>query len=235
MRSSQKNKIIGIITLLLSIFSLILFSNMKYSFAGTYDNSLRLPLNFSISEFSYKKGAMDNISFIDIELPSSTWQLTQIELNFTNIEYYMRGINAIEDNDTGNNLFLYKHGLQGLGVQIKLNTTTIIYGAYIKINISQLHPMDNIDVQITGYNSSTNAPNNIIYGNVDINYSVPESWNYQNFSSPLELPKGNYFLVMKGSVQAGAKYHWNYNNINPNNPDLYTSENYGSSWTNGDP
>ncbi|MDX1797901.1 MAG: hypothetical protein R3255_04570, partial [Candidatus Lokiarchaeia archaeon] len=233
MRSSQKNKIIGIITLVLAIFYLILFSNINYSFANPNNNSLRIPLNYSISEFSDKKGSIDNISSIDIELPSSTWQLTQIELNFSNIEYTMRAINTIEDSPTGNNLFLYKHGLLGLGVQVILNTSTNIYGAYIKLNVSQPHSMDNISIQILGYNSSINAPNSIIFGGVDLNYTVTEGWNYQKFTSPIALPKGNYFLVMVGTIQAGANYHWNYNNINPNNPDLYTSEKDELGWTNG--
>ena len=206
---------------------------MKYSFANPNNNSSKIPLNFSISEFSDKKGSIDNISSIGIGLPSSTWQVTQIELNFSNIEYYMRAINTIEAISTGNNLFLYKHGLKGLGVQIILNTSTVIYGAYVKLNISQPHPMDNISIQILGYNSSINAPNSFIYGDVGLNYTVTEGWNYQKFTSPIALPKGNYFLVMVGDIQAGARYHWNYNSINPNNPELYTSENDGLGWING--
>jgi hypothetical protein len=88
-------------------------------------------------------------------------------------------------------------------------------------------------VQITGYNSTINAPSSIIYGDVGFNHTVTEGWNYQNFTSPITLPQGNYFLVMVGNVQAGAKYHWNYNNINPKNPDLYISEKIGGNWTNG--
>ncbi|MFX1470675.1 MAG: hypothetical protein ACFFB8_18715, partial [Promethearchaeota archaeon] len=232
MRSSNKNKIIGITTLILSIFYLILFCNMKNSFAVTNNNSLTVPLNFSIFEFSDKKGVINNVSSIDIELPSSTWQITQIELNFSNIEYYRRHINTIEDNATANNLFLKKHGLEGLGVQIELNTTTIIYGAYININVSLPHPMDDIYVQITGYNSSTNAPNSIIYGEIDLNYTIGNGWYYQNFTSPITLPKGNYFLVMGGTIQASGKYQWNYNYINPKNPDLYISQKNESGWIN---
>ncbi|MFX1432124.1 MAG: hypothetical protein ACFFCY_18295, partial [Promethearchaeota archaeon] len=195
MRSSNKNKIIGSTALFLSIFYLILFCNVKTSIAAPNNNSLTIPLNFPILEFSDKKGTLDNLSSIGIELPSSTWQITQIELNFTNIEYYMRRINTIEDKVSGNDLFIDKHGVRGLGVQIELNTSTIIYGAYIKINASLAHSMDDVHLQITGYNSSINAPNNIIYGNVDLNYTVAIGWNYQNFTSPIALPKGNYFLV----------------------------------------
>ncbi|MFX0004900.1 MAG: hypothetical protein ACFE9J_15655, partial [Candidatus Hermodarchaeota archaeon] len=233
MRKSKKNKIMGTTALFLSIFYLILFCNVKNSIAAPNNNSLTIPLNYSILEFSDKKGTLDNVSSIGIDLPSSTWQITQIELNFTNIEYYMRQIYTIEDKVSGNDLFIDKHGVKGLGVQIELNTSTIIYGAYIKINASLAHSMDDVHVQITGYNSSINAPNNIIYGNVDLNYTVAIGWNYQNFTSPIALPKGNYFLVMGGYVHAGAMYHWNYNNIDPNNPDLYISQNNGLGWING--
>ncbi|MFX1464587.1 MAG: hypothetical protein ACFFBF_16305, partial [Promethearchaeota archaeon] len=206
---------------------------MKNSFAVTNNNSLTVPLNFSIFEFSDKKGVINNARSIDIELPSSTWQITQIELNFTNIEYYKREINTVEDNATGKDLFLRKNNIEWLGVQIELNTTTIIYGAYININVTLPHPMDNINVQITGYNILTNAPNSIIYGEIDLNYTIGNGWYYQNFTSAIELPEGNYFLVMGGTIQASAIYQWNYNFINPKNPDLYISQNDGLGWTNG--
>ena len=233
LRFSKKNKILAITTLFLSISYLILFCNIKISFVAASNNSLITPLNFPILEFSDKKGTINNISSIDIELPSSTWYITQIEMNFTNIEYYMDNINTVEDIASEDDLFLDKHGLEGLAVQIKLNLTTTIYGAYIKINIKEPHALDNIYVQITGYNSSINAPNDIVYGQVDLNYTIANGWNYQNFTSPIKLPKGNYFLVMGGNVHAGGQYHWYYNNTNPNNPDLYISENHGFGWING--
>ncbi|MFW9880750.1 MAG: hypothetical protein ACFFG0_47405, partial [Candidatus Thorarchaeota archaeon] len=173
------------------------------------------------------------MSSIDIELPSSTWNITYLEMNFTNIEYYMREIKVIEDNATKDDLCLEKHNVEGLGVQIKLNNSATIFGFYLNIKVFQTHVLDEINVQIRGYNSTTNAPNSTIYGQLDLNYTIADGWNYQNFTSAITLPKGNYFLILEGFIQAAGKYYWYYNDLNPNNPDLYISENYGSGWFNG--
>ncbi|MFX1411677.1 MAG: hypothetical protein ACFFA6_15105, partial [Promethearchaeota archaeon] len=232
-RNSKKNKKIGINTLFLSILFLILFCNIKFSFGVNSNNSLMIPLNFQIFEFSEQKDKINNISSLDIELPSSTWNITHIELNFTNIEYYKREIKAIEDIPIMDDLFLDKHNTEGLGTQIKVNDTITIFGVYLNIKTFQTHALDEIYVQIRGYNSSTNAPNSTIYGYVDLNCTIVDGWNYQNFTSPIRLSKGNYFLVMEGFVHATGEYHWYYNDFNPNNPDLYRSENYGTGWVNG--
>ncbi|MFW9876087.1 MAG: hypothetical protein ACFFG0_23535 [Candidatus Thorarchaeota archaeon] len=166
-------------------------------------------------------------------MPSSTWNITQIEFNFTKIEYYSRELKTIESNHSKDDLFLDKHNTEGLGVQLNLNDTTTIYGAYLNIKTLLNHTMDEIYVQIRGYNFSINAPNNNIYGNVDLNHTIVDGWNYQNFSSHIILPKGNYFLVMGGYVHSGGSYHWYYNGFNPNNPKLYISKNNGSGWTDG--
>lgn len=233
MRNSKKKKNIVITTLFLSIFFLILFCNIKISFATDSNNSLVIPLNFQIFEFSDKKGTINNISSIDIELPSSTWDITDIEMNFTNIEINKREIKTIEDTPSKDDLFLDKHNLEGLGVQIKLNDPITICGVYLNIKTSDTHTLDEVYVQIRGYNSSINAPNSTIYGYVDLNYTIVDGWNYQNFTSPITLPKGNYFIVMGGFVQAAGVYYWYYNDFNPNNPDLYRSENHGSGWISG--
>ncbi|MFX0167691.1 MAG: hypothetical protein ACFE9V_20405, partial [Candidatus Hodarchaeota archaeon] len=197
------------------------------------NNSLLIPLNYQIFERSDKKGAINNISSIDIDLPSSTWSITDIEMNFTNIIYLKPDIKTIEDTPIKDDLFLDKKDVEGLGVQIKLNDTFTISGVYINIKTLLNHTLDKIDVQIRGYNSSFNTPNITIYGEVDLNYTIADGWNYQNFPSPISLSKGNYFLVMEGSIHAAAEYHWYYNDLNPNNPDLYISKNYGFGWVNG--
>jgi hypothetical protein len=234
MKRKTKNKehFIGTI-LVFSIFFLFLISNIKISFAAENNNSLLIPLNFQTSEFSDKKGTINNASSIEIELPSSTWNITHVELNFTDIEYFMREIKIIEDTPIKDDLFLEKHGLEELGVQIKLNKTTSVCGVYMNIKTSTPHTMDGVTVQLRGFNPLINAPNSSIYGSVDLNHTIIDGWNYQNFNSTTMLPKGNYYLVMRGLVHASGIYRWYYNNLNPNNPDLYRSENHGSGWING--
>jgi hypothetical protein len=214
------------------IFS-ILFFNFKITFAADNNRSLRIPLNFEVNEFSDNKDTLNNVSTIDIELPSSTWNLKDMEFNFTNIKYHKRVIKTIEDTPNNDNLFLDKHTIEGLAVQIKLNHTTTISGAYINIRTLANHTLDEVNVQIRGYNSSINAPNSSVYGSGSLNMTIVDGWNYQNFGSAIRLPKGNYSLVMEGSVHAGGEYHWYYNDFNPNNPDLYISRNEGSGWING--
>ena len=233
MRDTKKYKNTIIIILSFFIFFLVLFCNITISFAEDNNNSLMIPLKSKIFEYSDKKGTINNISSIDIELPSSTWDIIYIDFNFTDIEYYQREVNVIEDVPTMDDLFIDKQDLEGLGVQIILNDTITLYGVHLNIKTLIPHTLDELYVQIRGYNSSINAPNSTIYGNIDLNHSIVDGWNYQNFTSPIILPKGHYFLVMEGYVHAAATYHWYYNNIDPNNPNLYRSENNGSGWING--
>ncbi|MHA2259977.1 MAG: hypothetical protein ACXACO_18590 [Promethearchaeota archaeon] len=230
---SKDSKNIVIITLVLSIFFLILLSNIKNSFALDSKKSLIIPLNSQILEFSENKGTSHNISYIDIELPSSTWNITDIEMNFTDIEYSNREVKIIEDNPIMDDIILDKQHLKGIAVQIKLDNTIKIYGAYLYINASNVHQQDIVTFQLRGYNSSINAPNNTIYSSVDLNHTINDGWNYQNLITPITLPKGNYYLVMEGYVHAAGEYLWYYNNFNPNNPDLYRSEINGSGWIDG--
>ncbi|MFX1428461.1 MAG: hypothetical protein ACFFBE_18555, partial [Promethearchaeota archaeon] len=127
-RTLKKYKNVVRTTLGLSIFCLILFSNINISFAGDSENCLVIPLNFQTFEFSDKTGTINNISSVEIELPSSTWDITHLELNFTNIEYYMREIMVIEDNAIKDDIFLDKQNVEGLGVQIELNESATIFG-----------------------------------------------------------------------------------------------------------
>ncbi len=226
----KKNIIISI--LFLSIFSLILFHYINSSCGMVSTKSLLIPLNYQILESSDKQGEINNISSIDIDLESSKWSITDIEMNFTNIEYFEPDIYTIEDIPIKDDLFLDKHNVKGLGVQFNLNDTTTISGVYLYIKALVPHTLDEINVQIRGYNSSINAPNITTYGEIELNYTIADGWNYQNFASPISLSKGNYFLVMEGYVHAAGEYHWYYNDLNPTNPDLYISKNNGYGWGN---
>ncbi|MFW9877912.1 MAG: hypothetical protein ACFFG0_32930, partial [Candidatus Thorarchaeota archaeon] len=228
----RRNNNIVVTILVFLFFSLILIHYISISFAADSNDSLVVPLNFQIIERCDKKDTMNNISAIDIELSSSTWSITNMEMNFTSIEYYEQELKIIEDVPTNDDLYLGKHRIEGLGVQIKLNDTTTISAAYLNIRTTLNHTLDDIHVQIRGYNSDSNAPDNTIYGTVDLNHTILDGWNYQYFTSPINLPEGNYFLIIEGYIQAAGEYHWYYNDLSPNNPDLYRSENRGSGWVN---
>lgn len=233
MRKTKINKVIIISILYLSIFFLVLLNNIKISLAEPDNKLIVENLEFQFIENSDDRDTMENINSLDIDLPSTKWNFTHIEMNFTDVEC-VREIVNVEDEGNKNDKFLIKGVLEGFGVQIKLIDITTIFGAYININVLQAHLEDNISIKIRGYDSSTNAPNSSVYGEVKVNHTISDGWNYQNFTSPITLPEGNYSLVMEGSIQqSAAKYYWYYNDSNPNNPDLYISENSGSGWIGG--
>jgi hypothetical protein len=87
-----------------------------------------------------------------------------------------------------------------------------------------------------------NIPNSTIFGSTSLNFTTNPGWHLQNFSSPIFLNKGRYYLVLDGSSIPAyavnwAGFYWAYNPVNPSNPLLYTSE-YNSGWNpgiNGEP
>ncbi|MFX1445752.1 MAG: hypothetical protein ACFFHV_20240 [Promethearchaeota archaeon] len=233
MLKSRKSKIRIITILFVSILFLILLSNVEISLANGDNNELTVEnLKFQFIENSKDRGIINNINSIDLELPSSTWNVTDIKLNFTDIEWVREVVN-VEEKGTQDDNFLEKNNMFGLGVQLKLEEAITIFGAYINIRIESPHSGDNIYVKLRGYDSSINAPNSTVYGEVKVNRTISDGWNYQNFSTPITLPKGNFSLVMEGTIQAAAKYYWYCNDTNPKNPGLYRSENSGSGWING--
>ncbi len=232
MLTTRKKRNIIITSSLLLVLLLILLQNTQNSFANGDNNDLTIEnLEFQFIEYSKDKNTINNISSIAIKLPSSSWNITDFKLNFTNIEYYYREIKDIEDSYNKEDKFLSKGGLKGLGMQIKLNdNTTTLFGVYMNIKTSGVHSFDDINVTIRGYDSSINAPNSSLYGVVKLNHTIDDGWNYQNFSNPITLHKGNYSLVLEGTIQASANYFWYYNDSNPKNPDLHSSVNSGSGW-----
>ena len=193
--------------------------------------------NFELLEFSTDNGSYINADSIDIDLPSATWQVEDIELNFTNFKFN-REIKTIEDNPVGSKTIEKKGNLlkYGLGVQIKISDPTIIYGVQI---YGKNESTENLPIylQINGYENLTNSPNSDIYGSpilLDMPKSSNPSWYEQNFSSPIPLQEGNYYLTIDGSSIGNSpqsKYLWYYNNEDPIYPDLYSASYISGSWT----
>ncbi|MFW9947059.1 MAG: hypothetical protein ACFFDX_09555 [Candidatus Odinarchaeota archaeon] len=225
-----------LLNLILLISMLGLISQLNFSNAQGNEGQLSFEKKFQFFEFTEKAGEIINTSYIDIPLPSSTWNLTDIELNFTDIKLE-REIKVIEDQEYGSN-YLYHSNKNfkrlGLAVQISLPESTKIYGFYIKGRNSSLLK-ENIRVQIRGYNEAEHRPNETLYGDVPLNMSSDPHWYYQDFSSlDLTLPKGNYSLVLNGSaiISTTSRFYWYINEIYPLIPYLYTSD-YYNSWSLG--
>lgn len=196
--------------------------------------AFNIPQKFQMTEFSEMSGKTINASSIHIELPESTWNLIDIKVNFTNITR-LHEVKTIEDHYINKYKGIYNEKFHrfGRGVQLKLTEPTLIYGTYI-YGYKTPGSVD-ISFQIRGYNSNDNNPNNTVYLSQTLNMSFIPSWYFQNFSSPIFLPIGNYYIVMNGSNiprYSGTYYYWAYNDEDPTDPTLYSTE-YNNDWDKG--
>ncbi|MHA1534900.1 MAG: hypothetical protein ACTSP8_09260 [Promethearchaeota archaeon] len=219
---------IGAMSIVLFMF-LIIFSKIDFIAANGIGPSLTFNTNIEMNEYSKFNDTDLNVNSFNITLPSSSWFIQDVELNFTDIKFGEE-LKVIEaQNYTGNydDVYFQNNGdlNKGLGVQLALTEPTTIYGVdlYGEKNI-QTNP-EIIYVQIRGYDGLNNKPNSSVYSSVEINMSATEGWHRQIFLSPILLSEGNYFLVINGSNDAANddEIWWYYNNINPSNPSLYAS------------
>ena len=222
-----------IFIILFSFFSIAL--SIDSSYALEEDMPLYFDFKYQMFQTSIKQGTFQNANSFDIELPSSDWNIKDVEINFTNIKFDTETI-VIEDNPIDSNLI--SKAEHGWGVQIRILDPTIIYGVQIYGNNYSTQSAL-VYVQINGYNNQTNAPNNDFYGSpilLNMSYSATPAWHTQTFSSPINLEPGNYYLVLNGTeigLKPQPKYDWYYNNINPTYPELYKSSYDSSSWSDG--
>ncbi|MFX0037982.1 MAG: hypothetical protein ACFFCY_05515 [Promethearchaeota archaeon] len=227
---NRQNRLIIIIFIFI-ILSLISNNFIPFSRAQANGDHFTVYSKFELLEFGETNAEMQNISSIDFSLPSENWNLTDIELNFTNIQS-KREIKDIETQGFGTK-DLYK-GRKGLAVQIIITKPTNIYGVHIYGYEASSFTTTTVIIQINGYDSGLNRPNSTIYGSTEINITSELKWHIQNFSAPIYLNPGNYYLVMNGIAmlpQEGGKYYWYFNN-NPEVTNLYTSE-WDGSWVSG--
>ncbi|MHA2289475.1 MAG: hypothetical protein ACXABG_11885, partial [Promethearchaeota archaeon] len=218
----------------LTFSSLVLMPYTAGNTPKTSDVSLEINSNLELIEYSLKTGFNENVTSINIELPSDTWNINDIELNFDEIEFETE-VKIIEESPS--NFVVIDKFNHGYGVQIKINDPTIIYGINIYANNES---SGNIPIyfQIKGYNFATNSPNSTVYGSIALKmpYSEIPSWYLLNFTTPIHLTQGDYYLVIDGSSIGNSpksKYYWYFNDINPLNPNLYASKYDSGSWLEG--
>jgi hypothetical protein len=217
---------------LFSAFFLFLFQNMQIGLSSSNEFSLDIDTRFELTEFSTTNGFFTNSSTLDFELPSSSWVINEIELNFTNVEFSQE-VKTIEDTPV-DRVHIDKF-YDGYGVQIVIHAPTIIYGIEIYGNNESTESKP-IYIQISGQDNTTFAPNNTVYGTpqlLNMSYSLIPSWHIQTFSSPVYVTEGTYYLVMDAtSIATSPKsiYYWYFNNINPIYSELNISEYNAGSW-----
>jgi len=184
-------------------------------------------------QFVETNGEIINGTEIEMSLPSSAWNLTHFEANFTDITLSEELI-SIEDNPT--DFFTIQKFQPLLAVQVNITEPTIIYS--VDIYAQEVDPSLNpLYVQINGYDIPTQKPNNtVIYDPVELNISSEIGWHRQTFINPSTLNPGYYSLILDGSGIGNAPqplYRW-FNNIeNATNPDLMIWTNNGVSWSTG--
>jgi len=196
---------------------------------GARNHTINYTQNFEMVENAYNNGTQSNISSISISMPSPEWNVTQVELNFTDIKLGEE-INNVET-DASDSKLLDKSP-NGYAVQINVTEPTTIFSVEIYAN-KLTTATANLFIQINGYD--TDAPNATVYGSTPLNISTELEWYKQTFTTPIELPQGYYFLVLNGTQMLPSdpgKYNWFYNGDSPNNPNLYVSE-YTSGWSAG--
>ncbi|MFW9968973.1 MAG: hypothetical protein ACFFDF_02150 [Candidatus Odinarchaeota archaeon] len=219
---------------ILSLCSLVLFSENGFA---QNDNGMPLFVDFKFNMFesTFKQGNFQNATSIDLDLPSSTWNIKDIEINFTGIKFDTE-IKVIENNQT-NKVTIDKKN-HAYGIQIKILDETIIYGVEIYGQNRSTLP-GQVYIQVNGYNNQTNSPNDDIYGMpvpLNMPYSETPAWHTQLFSFPISLQPGNYYLIFNGiliGLSPQPKYDWYFNDYNPLYPELYSSHYNSDSWYEG--
>ena len=213
----KKNKII-LMALVLSILIIGLLQKTIISHAqpqyNQNDETLNVSYNFPMLEFSDQIGTNDGISSINITLPSSDWNITDIDLNFTEIKLG-KETKTIEEGGSSTSYVKVDQGDQGWGVQISITETpTIIFGVYIYGYMEladDILPTEEVFVQIHGYeNGVKNIPNGTILRNMSINMGIIPGWYLQEFSQSISLSAGQYYLVINGTnlINDETIYHW---------------------------
>jgi len=217
--------------IVLSILILGLFQNMNFSYAQGNEHIVNLPQNFIINEISEHNGTTVNADSIDITLPSSDWNVSDIDLEFSDINFTRQLLTVTENGGTEK----YAEDDQVLAVQINVTDTIMLYGVQIYGRVYKYDISDDVKLQIRGYYASNNTPNNNIIISMPINMSLNDrKWWNQSFSSPIMLTEGNYSLVLNATyIAKKGNYYWDYNDYDPENPFLHISEYKDGSWSDG--
>lgn len=212
-----------------SVLFLSFIINFQSSFAQGNDVILNKSTHLNMIEFADNVDSKESNSSISIPIPSSTWNITQVNLNFSDIKLE-REFNAIEDNTTLLKAHPLGKDVRGMGVQINITEPTKIFGIYIYGAATSQSIVEATKVQITGYKSGgliPDSPNNTIYGSTDLNMTINVlGWHLQTFPEPIDLSAGQYYLILnltETMAAEGPMIYWFYNDESPIHPELHIS------------
>jgi hypothetical protein len=207
---------------------------ISLSFSQISADSITIHSDFDLIEFGETQGEMINVSSIEYSFPPGSGEIGGMELNFTEIRYD-REIFVIEDIPVVTKQ-LKKDIAKGYAVQINITEPTEIYSVHIYGVKIKNATTTTITVQINGYDSISEQPNNTnntIFASTSLNMTNQIGWYIHHFSSPVLLPKGDFYLVLNGTEMAPQEkvdLYWGLNNLNPYNPNLYIWKHDGTNW-----
>jgi hypothetical protein len=238
LREDNKYQVLSI-----CIFISILMVCLPLSSVRSFKNSdltLIINANFLFQEESVKGGYLENYESFNVDLPSNSWRIRDIELNFTSIDYGTEIISIENNTNHGTYKRVYNknpaQNVFGRAVQLQIDDPSFIYGVLI-YGYNYLDHPGIPEIQIRGFDNINHRPNATIIRSVNLNMSSDPGWYLQKFDETILLNSGNYSLVLDGiSIPAyavnDAGFYWAYNSINPSLPSLYASE-YVSDWSSG--
>ena len=111
--------------LIVTILFIAFIPHVEGESADISDISLVINTDFELIEYSLKRGHKENVSSINIQLPSNTWNIDNIELNFDEMEF---GTEEKIIEDVAIDSVVIDKFNDGYGVQIEMIYSTIIYG-----------------------------------------------------------------------------------------------------------
>jgi hypothetical protein len=230
----MNNRVKSFISINLLIISALIACNnqIDVGYAQSNGDSLTIDVNYKIQEFSNFTSAQINTNNLNISLPSTKWNVTNLKLNLTDIKLGEE-LKSIEEGWSG--VKTIDKSVEGYGVQLNLTEDITLLGVQIFGIFETGSGIPPVYVQINGYDQLNHWPNNTIYGEpVQINMSTDLTWYTQTFPEPINLPKGNYYLVVNGSAYVPSDksmYKWFFNNENSNNTNLYSSKYDAGVWS----
>ena len=180
------------------------------------ENTHTYPINFQMEEYSEIIDTDFNKTSIDFSLPSSDWNMTDFQINFSNITSNIQ-TKVIDGGINSGDVIEHSSETYSLAVEIELAYPITLYAVEI-FGYTSTPTISQVYVQIQGCNTGSSLPNSTIYGSpVLLNISLTPNWYLQTFKSPITLPKGHYFLVIDGSsvIDETKRYYWEFGEIGP--------------------
>ena len=215
----------------IAFISLFLYTDISY--AQGNNETITLSPKFQMTESTESLGNQTSVSSINLTLPSENWNITNIQLNISDIKLGEE-VKTVEDKGQTIQTITSK-GKLGYGVEINITEPTIIFGVYIYGYIT-LTPVLPVYVQIQGYDLGTDAPDKNVLASTFINISSPD-WHLQTFDEEISLTPGSYYLVINGSELTfptdKSTYNWFYNGTGSINTNLNTAV-YDGNWDQDD-